>query len=113
MKQRRLVAGILFVIVVASALAQPAPASRGALLYDTHCVVCHNTQLHWRDNRAATDWASLKSEVRRWQGQAQLRWSEDDIDEVVRHLNDRIYRFEQPLPRKGFSVSSRRVLAPS
>ncbi|MDP1534777.1 MAG: cytochrome C, partial [Rubrivivax sp.] len=72
------------------ALAQtvPAPQSRGALLYATHCIACHSTQMHWRDKRVATDWASLRAEVQRWQGHAQLRWSEDDITEVARYLNE-------------------------
>ena len=76
----------------------PLPAraeSRGELLYSTHCIACHTTQMHWRDQRLATDWASLKALVRRWQGVAQLGWNDDDIVEVARHLNERIYRFPQ------------------
>jgi mono/diheme cytochrome c family protein len=74
----------------------PAPTgeSRGALLYQTHCVECHNAQVHWRDRRAATDWASLKAQVRLWQSSAALGWSEDDVGEVTRHLNDRYYHFK-------------------
>jgi hypothetical protein len=51
--------------------------------------------MHWRDKRAATDWASLKVQVRRWQSAASLAWSERDILEVSRYLNDSIYHFEQ------------------
>ena len=86
-------------LAAAPALAQttPSPASsRGALLYETHCVACHSTQMHWRSNKAATDWSSLKTEVRRWQGNARLAWTDADIDEVARHLNDSIYRFARP-----------------
>jgi mono/diheme cytochrome c family protein len=76
--------------------AQPEkPVTRGELLYTTHCVACHTTQMHWRDQRRATDWNSLKAQVRRWQATAQLGWSESDIAEVARHLNDTIYRFPQ------------------
>lgn len=78
-------------MVAASARAQ----SRGELLYSTHCIACHTAQVHWRDQRVATDWASLKSQVRRWQGVASLAWNEDDVLEVTRHLNDSIYRFER------------------
>lgn len=29
---------------------QPLPtASRGELLYSTHCIACHSTQIHWRE----------------------------------------------------------------
>jgi mono/diheme cytochrome c family protein len=78
--------------VLAQAGTEP---SRGQLLYDTHCVACHDTQVHWRDARAVTDWRSLKAQVRRWQARALLDWSEADIVQVTRYLNDRIYRFAQ------------------
>jgi mono/diheme cytochrome c family protein len=70
-----------------------APASLGALLYSTHCVACHTNQMHWRNNRQATDWASLKSQVRSWQGRANLQWTDADINEVARHLNETIYHY--------------------
>lgn len=76
-----------------------ADAARGALLYDNHCIACHNTQMHWRDQRLAKDWTSLRALVRRWQGAAQLNWSEEEVDDVSRHLNERIYRFEEPARR--------------
>jgi mono/diheme cytochrome c family protein len=78
-----------------------APASRGQLLYTTHCISCHNTQIHWRNNSLARDWDSLKAQVRRWQGATSLQWSEADITEVARHLNDTIYRFPRPTARLG------------
>jgi mono/diheme cytochrome c family protein len=73
--------------------------SRGELLYQTHCIACHTTQMHWRDQRLATDWNSLKALVQRWQDRALLQWSEEDIVEVTRHLNDKIYRYPQPTDR--------------
>lgn len=39
--------------------ARAADAVRGELLYNTHCVACHSTKMHWRDQRLATDWKSL------------------------------------------------------
>jgi mono/diheme cytochrome c family protein len=84
----------------AVALSQvPPPASRGQLLYTTHCNECHTTQMHWRDDRRALDWNSLKSQVRRWQGSSGLGWSEADIAEVARYLNDTIYRYPQTSDR--------------
>ncbi len=68
--------------------------SRGELLYTTHCIACHTTQMHWRDGRAATNWSSLAFQVRRWQGAASLGWSESDILDVCRYLNETIYRFD-------------------
>ncbi len=77
--------------------AQTAPVqTRGQLLYSTHCGTCHTVQMHWRTLNQARDWDSLKAQVRRWQNAAALAWSEDDITEVARHLNDTIYQFPRP-----------------
>jgi len=83
----------------------PAPASRGQLLYDTHCIACHNEQVHWRERKLATDWPSLVNEVRRWQVAGQLQWSEADVEQVARHLNETIYRYATPL--RAAAIASR------
>lgn len=94
--QPLLLAVALALAAVPPAHAQDAP-SRGQLLYTTHCVECHTTQVHWRDQHLARDWGSLKEWVRRWQAEARLQWSEEDVSAVARHLNDTIYQF--PLPQ--------------
>lgn len=68
----------------------------GALLYSTHCVGCHTAQVHWRDGKVVTNWAGLQAEVRRWQNNIGLGWSEDDIAAVARHLNAIHYHFPAP-----------------
>lgn len=72
-----------------------AAPSRGELLYTTHCISCHTAQIHWRDGRLAKDWNSLLVNVRRWQGNTGLGWSEADIAEVARHLDETIYHYRQ------------------
>jgi hypothetical protein len=93
----RIPASLVLLLLAAPALRAlgPAAPSRGELLYSTHGIVCHPTRMHWRDQRRARDWESLKAQVRRWQGEAQLQWSEEDIEAVARHLNETIYRFPQ------------------
>jgi len=72
----------------------PAQAqSRGELLYTTHCIACHGEQMHWRDKKLATDWTSLKAQVVRWQGVAQLRWTDGDVLSVTEYLNGRYYSY--------------------
>lgn len=84
------------VLLGAVALATSAQTqSRGELLYSTHCIACHTSQMHWRDQRVAADWGRLKAEVRRWQGAAALNWSEADITDVARHLNESFYHFSR------------------
>lgn len=72
-------------------------ASRAELLYSTHCIACHNADIHWRDKKIAKDWASLRAEVGRWQGIAGLGWRDDDITGVASYLNARFYRYPEPV----------------
>ena len=82
------------------ALADPTHSpSRGELLYSTHCIACHTTQVHWRDKKQATNWDTLEKQVRRWQAAGMLQWNEDDINEVTRHLNDSYYHFTRAVGR--------------
>jgi mono/diheme cytochrome c family protein len=92
--------GLLFAACVVAATGaggqqQPAraQATRGELLYSTHCIACHTAQIHWRAKKRVVDWASLKVEVRRWAGNGGLAWSDEEVIDVARYLNATIYRF--------------------
>jgi len=81
----------------AVAIAQTAPSpSRGELLYTTHCIACHTKDIHWREQKLATDWPSLERQVRRWARNSGLAWSDGDVADVVRYLNATYYRFAAP-----------------
>lgn len=80
--------------------------SRGELLYSTHCIACHTTHVHWRDQRLAKDWNSLAGQVRRWQGNTGLRWNDEDIAAVTRYLNTLYYHFPAGAEEKSLSMQS-------
>jgi hypothetical protein len=80
--------------------------TRGEMLYATHCVACHTTQMHWRDKRAAVDWPSLRAQVHQWQAAAQLGWDDGDVEQVARHLNDTHYRFPPPAGARVLSQAT-------
>jgi mono/diheme cytochrome c family protein len=96
---------VLAVVAIFASTMQAQPArpsaapARGQLLYDAHCIECHNAQIHWRTAGAAYDWDSLRAQVDHWQGAASLGWSEDDILEVTSYLNETIYKFAVPRER--------------
>jgi len=80
---------------------RPEPAvSGGALLYETHCIGCHSKQIHWRERKLATNWASLAAQVRRWQANTGLQWTNEEVDEVTRYLNRTIYMFPEDSPKR-------------
>jgi mono/diheme cytochrome c family protein len=102
------VAAVLVVGAVATVSTQAgAQPTRGELLYSTHCIACHTTQVHWRDQRLAKDWASLTQQVGRWAKNAGLSWSREEIVDVSRYLNALFYHFEVT------TLTERREFAPA
>jgi len=71
-------------------------SGRGELLYSTYCDACHAEQVHWRQKKLATNWTSLVAEVRRWQTNAKLQWSRDDVEAVARYVNALHYHYADP-----------------
>ena len=67
--------------------------SRGELLYSTYCIGCHTTQMHWREKKLATDWGSLRYQVRRWQENVAPGLAEEDSTAIARYLNNLYYHF--------------------
>lgn len=108
---KRLLRGMLFLAClgyVACVGAQGSSGweqSRGELLYSTHCIACHTSQVHWREQRLATDWQSLTKQVRRWQINTRLRWNEEDVAAVAEYLNSLYYHF--PAEKSGKATSLR------
>jgi mono/diheme cytochrome c family protein len=97
---RTLIVCLALVAAAASVPARAAEPSRGQLLYETHCIACHSTQMHWRDKRVVQDWAGLLGQVGAWQARAKLNWNAADIEAVATHLNQAIYRLPSA-PARG------------
>ena len=89
--------------VTAPPAIQPTPPpgmSQGELLYTTHCVACHTTEIHWRDKKLAKDWRTLIAQVRRWQENSKLNWGEEEIVAVAHYLNGSFYHYQEPEEKK-------------
>ncbi|RPI43001.1 MAG: cytochrome c, partial [Betaproteobacteria bacterium] len=56
---------------------------RGRQLYENHCRTCHTDQVHRRKNRMALSVGDLREIVDQWQSNQGLRWTRDEIDDVV------------------------------
>lgn len=70
-----------------------ADSNRGMLLYENHCVSCHDPLPHRPEEREVKDLTELRQIVTGWALHARLRWTEEDVEDVVCYLNDRHYKF--------------------
>lgn len=95
----RLITIVLFILIGSIGVAGAQPMrdpQRGELLYSTHCIACHNTKIHWRDQKLSKDFKSLSAQVDRWQKLAGLGWDSHDITAVARYLNVLYYHYPEP-----------------
>ena len=63
---------------------------RGRLLYEKHCVVCHTQKVHRRIPPLPANKDHLRFIVTVWVMHESMRWSKQDIEDVVHYL-DRTY----------------------
>lgn len=68
-------------------------SSRGQLLYNNHCMVCHESNVHIRNKRKAHSRIQVRSWVIHWQQDRKLRWKKEEIEAVTDYLVNRYYKF--------------------
>jgi len=69
--------------------------TRGQLLYETHCIACHQSTLHIRDRRKAKSIAEINQWVSRWVSYQKLNWTIEDIQLVANYLNQQFYHYKE------------------
>jgi mono/diheme cytochrome c family protein len=79
----------------------------GQVLYETHCITCHNTQVHWRQNRLVKDWTTLRTQIERWQNNIGQRWTREQISDVAKYLNQMFYKFNPSDEARSGQLSGR------
>ena len=93
MRSRICFVTILALTCLVDTSALGADSERGRALYENHCQVCHTSKVHNRKQRGPEDPEQLRSIVDRWQTEQKLRWSREDIDDVVYYLNVTQYSY--------------------
>ena len=96
MKRWIMVAGFFATLFVPPALAEAAEipdAARGRALYENHCQVCHTPNIHSRLNRIPLDADELRQITAHWSRQENLRWSAEEVEDVVYYLRLTRYGF--------------------
>ena len=84
--------------IAATASAQD--VSRGALLYDTHCVMCHREGLLDRKNSKVSSYADLRAQVERWTRQTGHTFTDADREDLIEYLDASHYRLDRRPPKR-------------
>ncbi|MDX2504198.1 MAG: hypothetical protein QNL62_06955 [Gammaproteobacteria bacterium] len=67
--------------------------SRGQLLYENHCIACHDSRAYIREKRKSRSVTDIEKWVFQWAQQINLDWNRADINDVTEYLNQRFYQF--------------------
>lgn len=70
-----------------------AATSRGHLLYENHCQVCHTSNVHQRKNHRANTPADIRRRITTTCSASELKWKAGEIDDVVDYVTDTYYKF--------------------
>jgi mono/diheme cytochrome c family protein len=87
----------LLVILAAALPAQAQDARRGRELYETHCLTCHYEHVHERAPARSNvqSLEELKKETTLRAGLTGLRFTREDLDDIVAYLDQSHYHFSQ------------------
>jgi Raf kinase inhibitor-like YbhB/YbcL family protein len=99
---------ILFIVFTASASAGSPAFERGRMLYENHCLACHESTVHIRANNKAHSQPEVLFQVARWAGDLQLGWQGDEIGDVSHYLYRRFYlkKISSGGNKMGMTISS-------
>jgi mono/diheme cytochrome c family protein len=68
---------------------------RGQLLYENHCMGCHESVAQIRTRQQVKSIEALRTAVSRWVANTNLPWGKEEIEEVARYLGNQYYKFEK------------------
>ena len=66
---------------------------RGQLLYENHCMGCHESVVYIRTRRLIKSLPELHEETGRWATYTNLPWGKEELEDVVEFLNSRFYKY--------------------
>ena len=89
---------LALLLALAAALpAQAQDARRGRELYETHCLTCHYEHVHERPRSRSKvhSLQDLKKETTLRAGLTGLRFTQEDLDDMVAYLDQSHYHFSK------------------
>jgi Raf kinase inhibitor-like YbhB/YbcL family protein len=113
--ERRLPRTLLFAAVLALGLLPASWATEqnldyGKLLYQNHCLGCHESSVRIRSNRKAESLGEVRIQVARWAKAEQLPWGREEIAAVSAYL---FLRYYQKTAHKGGDKMALSISSPA
>lgn len=68
---------------------------RGRMLYQNHCVACHESTVHIREKHKVRTYSDLEHYVKRFAALAGVEWSDAEMILVIEYLNRTHYKLER------------------
>lgn len=84
---------LIFTFILLSFDSHAQEPFRGKLLYQNHCLNCHESIIHIREKNTVRTQQDLIAQVTRWANEQKLGWQNKEIKDVTRYLNITYYRF--------------------
>lgn len=99
---KALIATLALLALGLATTSHAADASRGATLHNEQCTACHaarfgnnGNDIYTRPDRRVQDLPGLQKQVNRCKNNLQIVWFDEDVADVVAHLNATYYKFGQ------------------
>ncbi len=73
----------------------PPALPRGQMLYENHCMACHESAAHIRGRQVVKSLPQLRETVMRWADYLKLPWHREEVEDVVIYLDNEYYQFER------------------
>lgn len=84
---------VLILLALTALPSLAAEPGRGRLLYENHCLGCHDSMLHIREQRRVDSLAGLQREILRWRDVQGVPWNPQEVEDVLEYLNSHYYGF--------------------
>ena len=69
------------------------PENTGKTLLQEKCTSCHGSKVYTRKDHKVTNLKALGAQVRRCKNNLGIEWFDDEVNEVINHLNTTHYHF--------------------